>query len=170
MNYSSVYYKDISAKYNVATALKKLGFNANKDVIMCVGTDSIVGDCLAPMVGTLLKKSMPKVYIYGALDCPIIAQNVISYYNRIKKLHKNSKILVIDAAVGDKEDVGVIRVLDGAIRPGLGVKKDLGLIGDLSLIGVVAKRSNAFSDYLYSAKVGFVYQMANVITESILAC
>lgn len=168
MSYLSVNYCNNSAKLDLFSALKKLGFSAKSDVIMCVGTDSVVGDSLAPMVGSLLKNQEPNAYIYGTLEKPIVAQKVITFYNQIKAMHPKSKIIVIDAAVGNRDDIGVIRVVDGPICPGMGVKKNLGSIGDVGIIAIVTQRSKAFIESLYSARVGFIYSMASLISQSIL--
>lgn len=170
MSYLSVNLNDDCAKYGLSGALKRLGYNKNSDVIMCVGTDSVVGDSLAPMVGSLLKNAMPNAYVYGTLDKPITALNLAPFYNKIKTMHPKSKILVIDAAVGSREDVGVVKVINGAICPGLGVKKSLGLIGDIGIIGIVTKRSKLFIENLCSARVGLIYSMASLISQSILMC
>lgn len=170
MSYLSVNLGDDCAKFGLSGALKHLGYSAKSDVIMCVGTDGVIGDSLAPMVGSLLKSAVPNMYIYGTLDKPITALTVVSFYNKIKTMHTKSKILVIDAAVGCCEDVGVIRVIDGAICPGLGVKKNLGLIGDIGIIGIVTKKSKLFIENLCSARVGLVYSMASLISRSILMC
>ena len=34
-------------------------------VIVCVGTDGVVGDCLGPLVGTMLKEKNLPAFIYG---------------------------------------------------------------------------------------------------------
>ena len=47
-------------------------------VVLCIGTDRSTGDSLGPLVGNKLKFLIRnKVHIYGSLECPVHAKNLI---------------------------------------------------------------------------------------------
>lgn len=136
--------------------------------LVFIGTDSNVGDSLAPLAGSLTNGGGEAgAFVYGNLNCPITAADVPYVSAYIKNAHPQSKIIVVDAAVGKKEDVGNVKVMQKSIRPGLGVNKILPPIGDVSVIGVVAERSQNKLSLLGSAKVSQVYAMAKVIADGI---
>lgn len=136
--------------------------------VLFIGTDSNVGDSLAPLVGSLIEGSgAANAFIYGNLNCPITAADVPYICAYVKNAHPQSKIIVVDAAVGKKEDIGNVKVMQKSIRPGLGVNKILPPIGDVSVIGVVAERSQNNLSLLGYAKVSCVYAMAKAIANGI---
>lgn len=122
----------------IAKCVKTL-YNSTVPVIVCVGTDLIVGDSLGPLVGSRLKTALNgSAFIYGTLDNPITAKEVTIISEKLKIIHPRSKILIVDAAVGNTMDVGQIKVSSFGIKPGLGVNKNLPLVGDVSIIGIVS--------------------------------
>ena len=47
-------------------------------VIVCIGTDAVVGDCLGPLVGSLLKERLKgKTYVFGTVESPVTAKNAV---------------------------------------------------------------------------------------------
>ena len=85
----------------------------------------------------------------------------------IKKAHPTSFIVVVDAALGKKQDLGQIKVLKEGIQPGLGVNKKLPVIGDAGIIGVVGEKSAFSESVLGLARLSDVYTMAQVIKNGI---
>ena len=145
---------------NAITSLYK----TQMPVIVCVGTDLVTGDSFGPLVGTLIKNKLQgKSFIYGTLDSPITAKEVGVLYNNLKKLHPLSKVLVIDAAVGVEEDVGTVKIKGEGVKPGLGYNKDLPLIGDVSIIGIVSSASNSLS-----VRLGLVYRLALDVSNGVI--
>ena len=139
-------------------------YKTDKPVIVCVGTDLVVGDSFGPLVGSLIKNRLEgKAFVYGTLDNPITAKEVETVYNTVGLLHPNSKVLVVDAAVGNLEDVGTIKIRAEGIKPGLGFKKDLPVIGNVSIIGVVADKNASFT-----VRLGLVYALALDVSEGII--
>lgn len=134
-------------------------------VIVCVGTDGVVGDCLGPLVGTMLKEKNLPAFIYGELFNPITAMQIESIKEFIQKTHPDSKVLVIDAAVGEQEEIGLIKITSQGIKPGLGAKKDLPILGDISIVGVVAKKGKVAD--LKSVRLRTIYKMAQEIALAI---
>ena len=104
-------------------------------VYICIGTPAIFGDCLGPVIGTILSEYLPG-QVYGTLDAPIHALNFNRSCREIKKQHQRPFIIAIDAALGNISQSGYILLKKGPLRPGKGVGKKLPPIGDLQITGV----------------------------------
>lgn len=150
----------------LATALKNLATDAN--VFMCIGTEKVIADSLGPRVGHNLNSNLKKpLFVYGMTNKNITAENLLYSYEFIKKLHPTSKIVVIDAAVGAKHQVGDIQISAGGIVPGAATNKDLPEIGDISIVGIVAE--SGLSDFYTSNsyKLNLVNKLADFISSAI---
>ena len=55
----------------------------------------------------------------------------------------------------------------GALQPGLGVSKELGEVGDISITGIVGGAGNHDPVMLQSVRLSMVMKMADCICESI---
>lgn len=135
-------------------------------VIVCVGTDKCIADCLGPIVGSILKEKEIDIPIYGTLDNPIHALNMHEQLNFIKNKHPNAKIIGVDACLGIEEEIGMIRIRDYAIHPGKGVGKELPEVGIASIIGIVD--SNPEILFSRCIRLSFVMAMAKQIVEIII--
>lgn len=145
----------------------KLIYNTDKPVIVCVGSDLVVGDSLGPIVGTKLNEKLQgKAFVYGTLLSPVTAREISVIQKEIKKLHPYSKILVIDAAVGNKEEIGFVKIASQGIKPGLGVDKDLPLIGDVCIIGIVSDKKE--KNLNFSTRFSLVYSLINDIVGGVI--
>ena len=136
-------------------------------IIVCVGSDLILGDSLGPLVGTMLKQKNIKTYIYGNLNFPITAKEVEYAKTYIKQMHKNSFIIAIDAAVGEEDDIGLIKVNNKGLKPGLGAGKNLGVLGDASIIGIVSVKSTKNYNLFNLTRLNLVYRLAEKISDGI---
>lgn len=136
-------------------------------IFICIGSDLVLGDSLGPLVGTLLRKRNIRSYIYGTLNYPITAKEVSYAKTYLKEAHPKSISIAIDAAIGSSDDVGLIRVLDKGLKPGLGVDKNLGVVGDISIIGVVASKSIQNYNLFNATRLNLIYKMANQIADGI---
>ncbi|MDD4316697.1 MAG: spore protease YyaC [Clostridia bacterium] len=117
-----------------------------KPVILCIGTDNIVGDSLGPAVGDLLvMKYGVDAYVYGRRARPVNGVNYAEYLDHIKKHHKHNFIIAVDACIGDHKDVGKIKCTRNGLSAGGALDKRLGRVGDLGILGIVAAvRENNF--------------------------
>ena len=138
-----------------------------KPILICIGSDLVLGDSLGPLVGTMLKKRGAKSFIYGTLNLPITAKEVEYAGKYLKQMHPNSISIAIDAAVGNAEDVGLIRITNKGLKPGLGVDKNLGVVGDLSIIAVVAAKSLQNRNLFNLTRLNLIYKMAEKIASGI---
>ncbi len=145
--------------------------DCNKDnsfpTIVCIGSDLVLGDSLGPLVGTFLKNKKLGAYVYGTLNYPVTAKEISYAKKYLKIMHPGSPIIAIDAAVGNPDDVGIIKVSNKGLFPGLGVAKNLGEIGDISIIGIVAGRSEKNYNLFNLTRLNVVYKMAEKIALGI---
>ena len=151
----------------VSQAISKFNPTGRKPIIICVGSDMILGDSLGPLVGTMLKRKNVSAYVYGTLTYPITAKEVNYAKKYLKLMHPDSVAVAVDAAVGNSDDVGLLRVLNRGLKPGLGVDKELDMIGDISIIGIVASKSLKNYNLFNLTRLNLVYKMAEKIAFGI---
>lgn len=137
-------------------------------LIVCIGTDRCIGDCLGPLVGTYLKENNFPLPVYGTIADPIHALNINKKLENINNKHPTSSIIGIDACLGDEKNIGEIQARNYPIHPGKGVGKSLPIVGKSSIIGIVDSNS---SDELFTnrnIRLDLVMAMAKVITHAII--
>lgn len=71
--------------------LKIKNFLSENTVIVCIGTDKCIGDCLGPLVGSILTENFFPLPVYGTLSAPIHALNIDERLDEIRV--KTSKCL-----------------------------------------------------------------------------
>ena len=125
---------------------KHLVGHITKDtIVVCVGTKKVFWDRLSPMVGTILKENNFPLEVVGTMKDNVHAINL---EEKINAIDKSKKIIAIDSAVGEKCDVGTIKVGSVPLTPGAGVDKDLGVVGDCSILGITIEKSRVtFRNY-----------------------
>jgi putative sporulation protein YyaC len=149
--------------YNLIFEIKNY---INKDtVIVCIGTDKCIGDCLGPLVGTILTENFFPLPVYGTLSSPIHALNISERLDEIYSSHPNASIIGVDACLGDEDDIGEIRIRDYAIRPGKGVGKELPEVGMASVIGIVDSSDSSELFFSRSIRLSFIMNMAKIISR-----
>ena len=155
-------------KQRLSAALKNQ-IKSEQAVYMCIGTEKVFSDSLGPRVGTLLNERLNlPAFVYGLCDHNITAENLLYSYNFIKALHPNSKIVVIDAAVGTIDQIGKVQICDGGIAPGAATNKNLPSVGDVGIIGIVAEKGMNDFYSLNSSKDKLVGSVAQFIADAIL--
>ena len=77
-------------------------------IIICIGTDKCIGDCLAPMIGTFIQEQNDNIMIYGTLEKPVHALNIDKRLKEINNNHPNAYVIGIDACLGDEQNIGEI--------------------------------------------------------------
>lgn len=118
------------------------------------------------MVGTMLKERHLPVFLYGTLSSPITAHEVAYVRAFLACTHPLSPVIAVDAAVGSREDIGLIKYRAEALLPGSGANKRLGAVGDASILGIVAEKEKGFSA-LENARLHLVREMAEAIAEAV---
>lgn len=156
---------------NASTKLKKgLHDMINKQptlenpiVILCIGTDRATGDCLGPLVGDMLKKTLPDIPVYGTLENPVHALNLEETIESIYMYYTNPFIIAIDASLGVREHIGYATISQKPLLPGKGVNKKLPAIGNLSITGIVNVAGFPNSVLLQSTRLHTVMTLADCI-------
>lgn len=138
-------------------------------VVLCIGTDRLIGDSLGPLVGTLLERSgrcgLP---VYGTLSAPVHALNIDEIQLEIKKKHPDSLVIAVDASLGDPCRVGCVSLHSGSLHPGSGVNKQLTAAGDISITGITGAETSHPYLALQTARLSTVMGMAENICGCIL--
>lgn len=152
-------------------ALKNTERKRKPPVVVCVGSDLAIGDSLGPITGSMLQYKTQGLgaFIYGTLAAPVTAKEIAYMRTFLKETHADSPILAIDAAVGEKGDIGVIRVNPSPLLPGAGANKKLGAIGDISIMGIVAEKSLNNYGLLNTTRLNLVYTMSEIISDAVSA-
>ncbi len=138
-------------------------------IVVCVGSDLAIGDSLGPIAGSMLSyktQGLP-AFLYGTLPAPITAKDVKTLKRFLRETHKGRLVIAVDAAVGEKGDVGLIKCSDTPLSPGSGAGKKLGTVGDITLMGVVAEKSIGNYGLLNSTRLNLVYTMAEIISSAL---
>ncbi len=163
MEYTFHFYNTL-AETGIFLALSRLLGPCNAPpVVLCIGSDLAIGDSLGPLTGTLLRRAGFSGYIYGTLKTPVTAKEIKNIDGFLRKTHPKSKIVAVDAAVGEEADIGLLKVVDAPLRPGSGANKRLGKVGDVSVLGVVAKKSAFSYSLLNLTRLNMVYGMAETV-------
>jgi len=137
-------------------------------VLLCIGTDRATGDALGPLVGSYLNKLNPKgIEIYGTLENPVHALNLKSTLEQINSTHEKPFILAVDAALGNKEYIGYIKLSPGSIKPGESVSKVLPAVGDVHITAIVNVKGFMEPQVLQSTPLSLVMELSRIISRGI---
>lgn len=163
-----VQYSDKDAAQTLSNYLKT--FLDNNSIIVCIGTDKCIGDCLGPLVGTLLSKTDFKYPVFGTLENPAHAVNLDRVMAEINLRYGKPFIIAVDACLGHSEFIGDIQIKSGPVHPGKGVGKSLPYVGDISIVGVVdsVDISDIFS--IRTIRLNLIMKMAEVISSALINC
>lgn len=144
--------------------------NKKEFVIINIGTDRVTGDCLGPLLGTLLEeKELSNIKIYGTLKDPIHAKNLEYKILEIYKAHPDAFFLAIDACLAqDYEHLDKIYLRSIPIQPGKGLGKDLLSVGDYSIIANVAMADEFNFFELNRVRLNIVWNLANKLKKEII--
>jgi putative sporulation protein YyaC len=166
LNKVKVHYKDNLAYYDIAYFLKD--YIDDNTLIVCIGTDRCIGDCLGPLVGSFLKEKSFPLPVYGTVSEPIHALNLERRLNEIKTLHPRGNIIGIDACLGDSDCIGEVQGRDYPIHPGKGVGKSLPDVGEASIIGIVDSSDNNELFTNRTIRLNLIMEMSQVIVDALL--
>ena len=156
------------APSGLVLALDKFLQTERQPVILCIGSDLAIGDSLGPVCGTLLQERSCG-FVYGTLRQTVTAKEVRYMNEFLRDTHPGSPVIAVDAAVGDAGDIGLIKISDCGIKPGLGANKKLGKVGDVGIMGIVAEKSLFNYSLLNLTRLNLVYRMAEIIAEAVSA-
>lgn len=152
-------------------------------IFLCIGTDRSTGDSLGPLIGHKLNERIRKgrgtgrkgggadgdgeVLVYGTLERPVHAMNLEQYREFVLNRFPRRVVVAVDASVGSREHIGCVTLGKGALKPGLGVSKDLCEVGDIFITGIVGGYASFDPVMLQSVRLSMVMRMADCICDSI---
>lgn len=142
-------------------------------ILLCIGTDRSTGDAFGPLTGTELKRYSAfnqgngRAEVVGHLNEPVHAVNLEEVKKTIHSHYGDPFIIAIDAGLGRKTSVGTIEICRGPVKPGSGVKKDLGVVGNMHLTGYVNIAGYMEYFVLQSTRLSLVLDMAKLVSISI---
>ena len=119
-------------------------------LFVCIGNGKIIGDSLGPLIGTVLEKNKRliqnnvKIDVIGTFENPILYYNVEEFIQNIDS-QDYSEIVIIDSALGSKENIGKVMITPAEILIGVGVNRGRMVKGDIILKGVVGINYNNIS-------------------------
>jgi putative sporulation protein YyaC len=138
-------------------------------VLVAIGTDRLTGDSLGPLVGSRARELAPGLPIYGTLDEPVHAVNLAATLKEIDQAHREPLVVAVDACLGQPRNVGTVSVGRGPLHPGTGVHKDLPLVGEIFISGVV--NVGGFMEFLVlqNTRLCLVMQLADCIAQALVS-
>ena len=143
-------------------------------VFLCLGTTTIIGDSFGPIVGTLLKKNFEKsntVKIIGDLKEAMTYSKIEENIDYIKEKYSNSLIVVLDAALSDKHDIGKIFIQNRGLRYAESLHKQNNFLGNISIKAVVGEdMNNNIQNFKTLKNVSFeqVKSMSDIVSKGII--
>lgn len=152
----------------IKTLLTLIRRDKSFPVILCIGSDRLTGDSLGPLVGHHLTRLHGiEAFVYGTLECPVTARNLTETVAFIKANHARNKIIVVDASLGQQDDIGVIRVQRGGIYPGAGIDKVLPRVGDIGITAVVNTLDGDRRLLLAGTRLSLVYRLSHQLADAL---
>ena len=104
--------------------IRSAGRNWRELVFLCIGSDSITGDSLGPLVGgELFRQRQPGFFVYGTPEQPVHAMNLSEQLADLSLWHPRALVVAVDASLGNPRHQQHISVGKGSIRPGAGSRK-----------------------------------------------
>lgn len=172
-----LYYYDTNREFEAAELAARLYMmmqeelkkeKKEKVLVLCIGTDRSTGDSLGPLIGhQLRKRGLKHIHVVGTLNRPVHAMNLEDTLYLIKAEYPDHLVIAVDASVGMSSHVGCITLGRGALKPGLGVSKELQAVGDLFITGIVSGCGSHDPMMLQSIRLSTVMRMAECISDSI---
>ncbi len=117
--------------------IKRILCNKEDLVFLCIGSPKYPLDSFAPRLGSKLKEA--GFTVFGTIEEPIDGKNYIEKCLEVTFASDNKKIIAIDSGIGNKKDLGNIKV-----RPNRGVEPASATnfftieVGNASILGMTS--------------------------------
>jgi putative sporulation protein YyaC len=145
---------------------RQKGLHIRKIIILCIGSDRYIGDALGPLVGTYLEENTGFA-IYGSLDSPVHAGNLVEVINTIHQQYHQPIIIAVDACLGKSYEIGNMEIWEGSLEAGLAVNARLPSVGNISIIGVVNSSGRIGYLDLQSTPLSIVMKLSKCIGKAL---
>lgn len=133
-------------------------------IILCIGTKKVVGDSVGPLVGENIKYlENDYIKIYGAVENTINFNNAKNILTEIYEKFDNPYIITIDAALGNKENMGQVILNKGYIKIGKALEKSICFYSNLNVKCVVGKNTNSMFNNLVELKNVDIEEINNIV-------
>lgn len=136
-------------------------------VLLCIGTDRSTGDALGPLTGAKLQSIHRNFSVFGTLDDPVHATNLLAKLDMIHQQLPQAFIIAIDACLGKIDNVGLVTIGRGSLKPGAAVNKELPAVGDAYITGIVNVGGFMEHMVLQSTRLSLVMKMADTIAYGV---
>ena len=130
---------------------------------VCIGTNRIISDSFGPRVGKKLKQVFYKnenINVYGPMENPIHLKNV-EYF--LKKMENKNQIILIDSAIGRKEDIGNTYVNRGGMEIGKAFNHSIYIPANINIKTVIGAK-----EYMPNYSIYQIEQIANKVAYKIV--
>lgn len=130
---------------------------------VCIGTNRIISDSFGPRVGKKLKQVFYKnenINVYGTMENPIHLKN-IEYF--LKKIENKNQIILIDSAIGRKEDIGNTYVNRGGMEIGKAFNHSIYIPANINIKTVIGAK-----EYMPNYSIYQIEQIANKVAYKIV--
>ena len=130
---------------------------------VCIGTNRIISDSFGPRVGKKLKQVFYKnenINVYGTMENPIHLKNV-EYF--LKKMENKNQIILIDSAIGRKEDIGNTYVNRGGMDIGKAFNHSIYIPANINIKTVIGAK-----EYMPNYSIYQIEQIANKVAYKIV--
>ena len=142
-------------------------------VILCVGTNKLIGDSVGPIVGQKLArllKNKQNVWIYGNTKRNLNLKNAKQILKQIQITHKQAFVITIDAALGPKEMIENTWIGSGIVKIGEALDKQIQYFSNITIKGIVGEyQNNLKQDYqtLNEVNRNRIHRLSNQITYEV---
>ena len=122
-------------------------------IVLCIGTEKVVGDLYGPLVGEKLENELSKrrekrIQVVGKLGENVTYQNVKEKIRKIEKEYLHPYIIAIDSAVAEEKNIGKVVISKRKIKVGEIMEQEIYEVGDISIKAIVGKRQRTdFKNY-----------------------
>ena len=156
-------------EYRLQKMLRKKLNCYQQVIILCIGSDCIIGDCLGPLIGYKLAFSCyGGITVYGTLESPVHAMNFYKVMDTIDRKYCNPFIIAIDSSMGEHSDIGNVTLREAGILPGIAFGKTLSQVGNIGITGIVVQSDITFEEFTRATRMRLVMQIADFITTGLL--
>lgn len=142
-------------------------------VILCIGSNKMIGDCIGPMVGEKLQSILKKeknVIIYGDMKETLNFKNAKKVIENIFEKYKNPFIITVDSALGTKETIENIIVSTGWIKIGNSLGRSICYYSHINIKGVVGENKVTKKEnikILTTVNPTLVIKLSQIITNNL---
>ncbi|MEQ8235875.1 MAG: spore protease YyaC [Syntrophomonadaceae bacterium] len=169
MVFAEVYHQQDAALTILIKALTAALEDSQKEpMFVFIGTDRHILDCFGPLTGSMLSSRVPELIVYGTLDRPLHAQNLVSELKYARQTNGDRIVVAVDASAGREDEIGLIRIKRGGIVPGKALARNLPTVGQIAVTGIVdIKHTQQGTRVQGRPGLALVYNMAGLLSGAI---